>query len=57
MTESLHHKTFTYKEEAMASDFYSGTFYSFIEKYKNEYNLLEEDQSEYFMESCFLLTI
>ena len=57
MNSSIKWNAFAFKEEAMAADFYSGTFYSFIEKYKDEYNLIEEDQSEYFMESCFLLTI
>lgn len=50
-------KKLSYKEEYMASDFYSSTFYSFIQKYKDEHNLLEEDQSEYFLESLFLFTL
>lgn len=44
-------------QESMWVDHYSGTFYSMITKYKRKHNLLTEDQSDYFFEAIFLLTI
>ena len=41
----------------MFLDFYAGTFYSMITKYKKKHNLLLEDQTEYYFESLFLLTV
>lgn len=55
--DTIDWEKFDYVEETMAADFYSGTFYSFILKYKDDYNLVAEDQSDYFMESLFLLCI
>lgn len=39
----------------MWPDFFAGTFYAMITKYKNQYGLLDEDVTEYFFESLFLL--
>jgi hypothetical protein len=44
-------------EEAMFADFYAGTFYSMITKYKKKHNLLLENQTEYYFESIFLLFV
>ena len=38
-------------------DFYSGTFYALMKKYKNKYKLLTEDQADYYFESLFLLFV
>lgn len=46
-----------FKEESLFSDFYTATYCSLIRKYKDDYCLLTEDQTEYFMESLFLLTV
>lgn len=44
-------------EEAMFVDFYSGTFYSLISKFKRKHNILLEDQTEYYFEALFLLFV
>ena len=44
-------------EEAMFVDHYSGTFYSMINKYRIKHNILNEEQSEYYFESLFLLSV
>lgn len=38
-------------------DFYSGTFFALMDKYKKKYKLLIEDQAEYYFESLFLLFV
>ena len=44
-----------FREESMWPDFYASTFYAMITKHKNKYGLLDEDVTEYFFESLFLL--
>ena len=41
----------------MYVDHYSGTFYSMITKYKKQYQILSEEQAQYFFEALFLLFI
>jgi len=46
-----------FKQEELFPDFYTATYVSFVKKHKEAYLILTEDQTEYFMESLFLLTI
>ena len=48
---------FRVEKEKMWVDFYSGTFYALMDKYKKKYKLLIEDQAEYYFESLFLLFV
>jgi hypothetical protein len=41
----------------MHPDFFTATFYSLRKDYAKEYNLLKEDQADYFFESMFIFTI
>ena len=41
----------------MWPDFFASTFYSMITKHKDKYGVIDEDVSEYYFESLFILLI
>lgn len=43
--------------EYLYNDFFAGTYYSLMKKYKNKYSLSREDQADYLFESLFVLSI
>ena len=56
-SESDLEKEEEYVLEKMYPDIFSGTFYAMRKKYKKKYKLLTEDQTSYYFECMFILSI
>lgn len=55
--ETLDEVNQKYRQESMWPDFFAGTFYSMITRHKDKFGVLDEDVSEYYFESLFILLI
>ena len=57
MDDDVTYQSIQYMQEKMHVDFFSGTFYAMRTSMKKKYKLLTSDSADYYIESCFILSI
>ena len=54
-TDLFNEVNLKYRQVSMWPDFFACTFYSMITKHKDRFGVLDEEVSEYYFESLFIL--
>jgi hypothetical protein len=55
--EQNENKMANIQEEIMYCDFFAGTYFALMNKYKIKYSLTKEEQADYFFESMMIMSI